>query len=202
MPGRANLWATPIIDHGDARIRDLASRLREEFPDDRKLLQSAHGYLVDSVKPIYSLQELQSASHTLLKRRGSCSQRTACLEAIARACNVPTRARALRISGKFWYPRFRFFRVFIPKSILLVWPQLFLEGNWVDFDELYGSLLDLAKQTEHGFTNDGESIFDAVNHLPVDFLAKTCAVGCACPGLAGCGKTPVSVHQGPSQEPC
>jgi len=85
----------------------------------------------------------------------------------------------LQVSGRFWYPRFRASRAFIPKRILLVWPQFFFEGTWVDFDELYGPATELAKKAERGFSNDGESIFDAVDHTPVDFMAKTCRAGCA-----------------------
>ncbi len=92
---------------------------------------------------------------------------------------VSPRSRALRVSGRFWYPRFHILRAFIPSRILLVWPQFFVEGTWVDFDELYGPAAELAGRAEHAFSNDGESIFDAVDHTPVDFMAKTCRLGCA-----------------------
>jgi hypothetical protein len=62
---------------------------------------------------------------------------------------------------------------------LLVWPQFFVDGSWIDFDELYGSAAELAERAERAFSNDGESIFDAVGHTPVDFMAKTCGPSCA-----------------------
>jgi transglutaminase superfamily protein len=179
LPTPANLQATSILDHQEAIICDLAMRLREREPEDRKLVQSAHRYLVEFVNPIYTLDELQPASQTIRVRHGSCSQRMACLEAVSRACRVPTRSRVLRVSGRFWYPRFQMFRAFIPSRILLVWPQFFVDGTWVDFDELYGTAADLAGTADRAFSNDGESIFDAVHHTPVDFMAKTCNVGCA-----------------------
>ena len=179
VPTSANLQATSILDHRDGIILDLAANLRQRNSGDRELLQSAHRYLVHFVKPVYALDELQPASHTLRKQHGSCSQRMACLEAVSRACDIPTRVRVLVISGRFWYPRFRLFRAFIPKKILLVWPQFFLEGTWVDFDELYSPAARLAERAEQGFRNDGESIFDAVDHTPIDFMAKTCGTGCA-----------------------
>jgi transglutaminase-like putative cysteine protease len=175
----ANLQVTSILDYQDGIVRDLAGSLRHQNPEPRKLLQAAHRYLVDSVKPVYALNELQPASKTLRQERGSCSQRMACLEALARACGIPTRSRALLISGRFWYPRFRLFRTFLPKSILLVWPQFFVNGGWVDFDELYSPAAKLAESADRAFRNDGESIFDAVDHTPVDFMAKTCGPGCA-----------------------
>ena len=173
MPSAANLIATPILDHQNAAIRDLAKQCKREHNSERRLLQAAHRLLVTSVKPVYSVNELQPASRTLLLRRGSCSQRMACLEAVSRASDIPTRSRALHVSGRFWYPRFRALRAFIPKKILLIWPQFFFETAWVDFDELYGSCAELSV-TGEPFTNDGESIFDAVNHTAVDLMGKTC----------------------------
>jgi hypothetical protein len=63
-----------------------------------------------------------------------------------------------------------------------LWPQFYFDGAWVDFAELYGSPEDLAGRADHGFLNDGESVFDTVAHTPVDFLAKTCRAGCS-PGF-------------------
>jgi hypothetical protein len=62
---------------------------------------------------------------------------------------------------------------------LLVWPQFFLGETWVDFDELYGAAAERAARAESAFSNDGESIFDAVDHTSVDFMAKTCRAGCS-----------------------
>jgi len=72
-------------------------------------------------------------------------------------------------------------RWFIPRRILLVWPQFFLQGLWVDFDELYSPLAELAATAPQGFRNDGESLFEAVQNTPVDFLGKTCGLACARP---------------------
>src|SRR5208282_2352719 len=182
-PSLANLRATSILDHEDANIQDLAMRLQGQEPEHRRLLQSAHRYLVDFVKPIYTVDELQPASQTLRRRRGSCSQRMACLEAVSRSCGIPTRSRVLQVSGRFWYPRFRVFRPFIPKRILLLWPQFFVLDRWIDFDELYAPAQELADRAQRSFSNDGESIFDAVDHTPVDFMAKTCRAECARPNF-------------------
>ena len=178
-PNAANLKVTAILDHAEPSICALAAEFRRQHRHDQELLQAGHRFLVESVKPIYTVDELQPASRTLRKRMGSCSQRMACLEAVSRAASVATRARVLRVSGKFWYPRFRGLSAFIPRDILLVWPQFYLDGAWVDFDELYGSPRELTRQADRGFSNEGESVFDAVAHTPVDFLAKTCKAGCS-----------------------
>ena len=137
-PNAANLKATGILDCSAPSISGLATEFRRQHRQGRELLKAAHRHLVEVVKPVYTLDELQPASHTLRKRMGSCSQRMACLEAFSRAAGIATRSRALRVSGRFWYPRFRVLSLFIPRSILLLWPQFYFDGAWVDFDDLYG----------------------------------------------------------------
>jgi hypothetical protein len=134
-----NLRPTAILDWEAPPIRILAANLRQKCANDRDLVRSAHGHLAQSVRPIYTLEELQPAPVTLQKQCGSCSQRMACLEAIARAAGVPTRARALRVSGQFWYPRFRAVGMFLPKEVMLIWPQFLLESEWTDLSEIYTS---------------------------------------------------------------
>ena len=55
-------------------------------------------------------------------------------------------------------------------------------GAGQDFDELHGPVTQLAKTSAHGFTNDAESLFEAVEHTPVDFLGKTCGLANAIAG--------------------
>lgn len=176
----ANLRATAILDCDAENIQAIAEKAREASEGDREFTQRAHLLLCELLRPIYSVNERQSASATLREGRGSCSQRMACLEAVARSGSVPTRVRALHVRGSFWFPRFRLSRPFIPKQILLVWPQFFLDGAWVDFDELHSAIGKLAESSE-GFTNEGESLFEAVRQTPVDFLGKTCGLACAKP---------------------
>jgi hypothetical protein len=65
-------------------------------------------------------------------------------------------------------------RFFLPKRTLMPWPQFFIEGSWVDLDELFGPITELAANSpiKHAFTNRGESLFDAVRYTPVDFFGK------------------------------
>jgi len=169
----ANLKPTTILDCQHPQVRQLAHDLRGRRTDDRAFLTIAHTYLVHAVRPIYSMNDLQPASKTLQKQRGSCSQRIACLEALARAAGIPTKVRALRIDGSLWYPRFGYARTLVPRELWLAWPQFFLEGRWVDFDEIYAPIVPQAGQAHELFTNRGESIFDAVAHTAVDFFGKT-----------------------------
>jgi hypothetical protein len=173
----ANLKPTTILDCQHPRVRQLAQDLRGRRTDDRAFLTIAHTYLVHAVRPVYSVKEWQPASTTLQKQRGSCNQRTACLEALARVAGIPTRARALRIDAGLWYPRFSYARRLIPQEVLLVWPQFFLESCWVDFGEIYTPFVPRSGQAREPFTNRGESLFDAVAHTAVDFFAKTQAEG-------------------------
>lgn len=175
----ANTAATAILDFHDVELQRLASEFAKAASTDSLRLRHAHRDLAQILRPVYSVDESRSASVTLRERKGSCSQRMACLEAIARALGIPTRVRALRVSGSFWYPRFPLWRAFIPRSILLLWPQFFPGGSWIDFDEIHGPITHLAAASAGGFTNTGESLFEAVQHSPVDFFGKTCGLACA-----------------------
>jgi hypothetical protein len=180
-PRSVNLEPTAILDFDQSAVQDLLKSLRQSIHPDRSLLQEAHSHLSQSILPVYSVNEWQPVSKTLRNQQGSCSQRMACLEAVARAAGIPTRVRAIHVRGAFWFPRFRFLHNLIPKRILLVWPQFFIEEAWVNFDELYSSIPQLAATATSGFTNDGESLFEAVQHTPVDFFGKTCGLACARP---------------------
>ncbi|SEK66054.1 hypothetical protein [Nonomuraea pusilla] len=68
------------------------------------------------------MNERQPASRTLALGRGSCSQRLAVLEAVARACGVATRVRGLLVDGRFWHPRFPLLRPLVPGRVVLAWP--------------------------------------------------------------------------------
>jgi len=181
VPQPAHLQPTAILDWDHREVRALAESLIQPNQTNRILLRRAYLQVLQTVRPVYSVNEWQPVSRTLRNKQGSCSQRMACLEAIARAAGIPTRVRALQVKGSFWFPRFRIVRWFIPTHILLVWPQFFLDGTWVDFDELYSPLADLVATAPQGFRNDGESLFEAVRTTPVDFLGKTCDLACARP---------------------
>lgn len=175
MPDEHNLIATPILDFGDGDLAALARNLRTARPLDGDFLRAAHAEVARRVRPVYSVDELQPASVTLRKGAGSCSQRMAVLEALARAAGIATRVRVLWVAGRFWYPRFFLLSVFIPRRILLVWPEFWVNGNWLGMEEIYSSLENLASRGAQAFSNDGESVFDAIVRAPVDFRGRTCA---------------------------
>ena len=181
-----HLAATNILDYGHPSVRAVTEEVRRSHGETsgRTLVQIFHRYIEETVRPVYVLNELQPVSVTFGKGSGSCSQRIACLEACSRSCGIPTRVRGLRIDGRFWYPRFRSVRFLIPKSILLAWPQFFLDGpeeeGWVDFDELFVSVAAGANRSAGVFTNTGETLFEAVRHTAVDFMGKTRECGGVC----------------------
>jgi hypothetical protein len=169
----ATLRATPIMNYGDARVQGVLARISEGRPAPREFVRIAHKHLSDVMRPIYSVAETQSASETLRINGGSCSQRMACLEALARAYGIPTRVRALWLDKKFWAERLPLLRPIMPRKTLMPWPQFRLDSVWVDFDEIFDSMADLAANAKHKFTNAGESLFDAVHDQPVDLLGKS-----------------------------
>jgi transglutaminase-like putative cysteine protease len=172
-----NLRPTRILDYKSESIQAVVRRARTSTGAARGYLQAAYLLLREAVRPIYTVDELQPTSVTLSKGRGSCSQRFACLESLARAAGIGTRVHGLWVAGRFWNPRFRFTAAFIPSRILLAWPHFHLDGTWIGVEELFASPAHLASRNPQAFANDGESLFDAIDHTAVDFGGTT--AGCA-----------------------
>jgi len=168
----ATLSATPILDYSDARIQTLLVQVSELKPPPHEFIRIAHRHISDVMRPIYSIDETQPASETFRINGGSCSQRMACLESLARAYGIPTRVRALWLDKAFWAERLPLLRPIMPKT-LMPWPQFYVDARWIDFDEIFDSMADLAAHATHPFTNAGESMFDAVRDQPVDLLGKS-----------------------------
>lgn len=173
-----NLAATPIYDLGSPEVKRLAAEVRAVQSDDRRRVQAAHAHFSDAnMRTVYSVKEEQPASVTIRENSGSCTQRMAALETVARSLGIATRVRALWLAKRFWYHRLPLLRPVLPDSMLYTWPQFYLDGVWVDFDELYLPIAELAAKAKHVFTNAGESIFGAVHDQPVDFLGKSRRLG-------------------------
>ncbi|MEX0169262.1 transglutaminase domain-containing protein [Streptomyces sp. LMG1-1-1.1] len=186
---------TPILDREHPLVTALVARVLRESEargavTDRARLQVAHGVLVSAVRPVYSVEDRRRVSRTLRLGRGSCSQRMAALEAVARSLGVATRVRGLLVDGSFWYPRFPKLRPFVPAEVLLAWPEFRLDGAWVPIAELFGAAADRPADAagpgraghDGGFTNTGaETLFEAVARTAVDWDAPA-----ACAGSAPC----------------
>ena len=173
-PVEANLASTNILNHKHPAVKLVVDQLSASQPTQRAFVQAAHRYLGEKMKAVYSIDEERPVSETLRLNTGSCGQRMAATEALARGYGVPTRVRALWLDHNFWNSRLPLLRFFLPKRTLMPWPQFFVEGTWVDLDELFGPIVELAANSpiKHAFTNRGESLFDAVRHTPVDFFGK------------------------------
>lgn len=172
-----NLRPTRILDYTSDRVQAVVRRVNPPVDAARDFLQAGYLLLRNELRPVYTADELQPTSVTLSQGRGSCSQRFACLESLARAAGIATRVRGLWITGRFWNPRFRLAASFIPTQILLAWPQFHLEGAWIGVEELFDSAARLAARSPRAFANDGETLFDAIDHTAVDFGGVT--AGCA-----------------------
>ena len=174
-----NRTDTPILDYRSSVVRRFADTIRPADNSELGFLRAAHGAVATAVRPIYTIKERQPVSRTLFLRRGSCSQRMACLEAVARAAGISTRVRALWVSGHFWSNRFPLMRVFIPRRVLLPWPQFGVEDRWVGVEDVFGSVDERASGAA-AFANDGETLFEAVQSTVIDFDGRTraCSTGC------------------------
>src|SRR5205085_8205437 len=123
LPGEANLSSTSILNHSHPEVLSVVSRLSEAQPGKRDFIKSAHGYISSTMRAVYSVDEARPASETLRLNEGSCGQRMACVEALARGHEIPTRVRALWLDKSFWYSRLPLLRFFLPKRTLMPWPQ-------------------------------------------------------------------------------
>jgi hypothetical protein len=162
---------TAILNWRSAEVGALTRELGSA-ENGRDLLQLAHGVIAAGVRPVYAVDDAQPVSHTLARGRGSCSQRLAVLEAVARSSGIATRSRGLLVDGRFWYPRFRRLRFAVPDSVLLAWPEFLLGDVWVSASELFGPPGSGERTAE--FTNgDGETLFDALARGAVDWDGVT-----------------------------
>ncbi|MFP3989600.1 transglutaminase domain-containing protein [Streptomyces sp. E11-3] len=178
-----SLADTPILDWRHPRVAALLADARigaahqdeAEYEDERVLLTAAHRLIQERIRPVYAMDDAQPVSRTLALGRGSCSQRLAVLEAVARAAGVRTRVRGLLVDGSFWYPRFPRLRRLVPAEVVLAWPEFRLGGRWVNVSELFGSLDTLASNSPIGFTNTGtQTLFEALATTAVDWDGSTC----------------------------
>ncbi|MFG1613078.1 transglutaminase domain-containing protein [Nonomuraea wenchangensis] len=168
------LAATPILDHDHPRVLALAAEARAGGAAGRGLLVAAHRLIAARVRPVYALDDEQPASRTLRRARGSCSQRLAVLEAVSRACGIPTRVRGLLVDGRFWHARFPLLRPAVPDLVVLAWPEFRPADGWLPVSELYGDLDTLREAAP--FTNTGaETLFDAVARTAVDWDGGGCS---------------------------
>lgn len=160
---------TSILDHDAPGIGTLAARARETAvsPDAVDVLASAHAIISHEVRAVYAMQETTPASRTFARGFGSCSQRLAILESVARAIGVATRVRALLIDRSFWYPRFPHGGFALPDQMVLVWPEFQVQGSWRPASELFGPI---GCRGGGAFANHGaETLFEAVGRCAIDW---------------------------------
>ncbi|MEU6673499.1 transglutaminase domain-containing protein [Streptomyces sp. NPDC046925] len=190
---------TRILDWRHPRVADLIRSVGAACPDSPDsscssgqlaALRRAHGRIAATVRPVYSVQDERPVSEVLRRGRGSCSQRLAILEAVARATGVPTRVRGLLVDGAFWHPRFPGLRRLVPDEVLLAWPEFRFDERthgldpgtpWLPVSELFGGLDELSARRATGFTNAGaETLFEALSRTAVDWDGATaCAADAA-----------------------
>ncbi|WP_207926221.1 transglutaminase-like domain-containing protein [Actinocrispum wychmicini] len=159
---------TAILDWRHPLVDAYVSGVRGQEP--LTLLRSAHTLIAAGVRPVYAVNDTQPVSRTLRRGRGSCSQRLAVLEAVARASGIPTRVRGLLVDGRFWGPRFPRVKFLVPRHVVLAWPEFLVGTGWMPVTELFGDVATLSCAVGGGFTNaDGETLFDALARTAVDW---------------------------------
>ncbi|WP_094272328.1 transglutaminase domain-containing protein [Rhodococcus sp. OK302] len=166
--------ASEILDWGHPSVEQLYAEAARETTSAREFLVAAHRAIQQRIRAVYALDDTQPVSVTLRRERGSCSQRLAVLEALARRHGIRTRVTGLILRGEFWYPRFRRLHAFIPERVLLAWPEFLIDGNWCDVSEV---LVEPTEATSfEPFANAGaETLFDALSRAPIRWTeASSC----------------------------
>lgn len=164
---------TRILDYRSFEVGRLGERAvaAADSASPLDVLAAAHSIIRDEIRAVYALDESTPASSTLRRGTGSCSQRLAILESVARAAGVPTRARALLIDRSFWYPRFPKIGFLLPDQILLVWPEYLIDDRWRSASDLFGSI---GCRGGSAFTNTGsETLFEAIGRCAVDWDGRS-----------------------------
>lgn len=180
---------TQILDWGHPRVQSAVGSMRLAAQETQEpaakvaALRHAHRWISAEVRPVYSVQEARPVSKILRLGRGSCSQRMAVLEAVARACGIPSRVRGLVVDGTFWYPRFPRLRRLVPHQVVLAWPEFRIDGlpmagrtaaPWLPVPELFAGSGQPRGRTSGGFTNAGpETLFEALSRKGVDWDGAT-----------------------------
>ncbi|WP_255316553.1 transglutaminase domain-containing protein [Nesterenkonia sp. Act20] len=171
QPGSAE--PTAILDHRSSAISHLVKRSHQSAGSDDPvaILREGHSIIRDEVRAVYALEERTPVSHVFSRGFGSCSQRLAVLESVARALGIQTRVRALLIDRSFWYPRFPRTKFALPDQMLLAWPEFRINqwkpDQWTPASELFGSI---GCRGGGSFTNSGsETLFEAVGRCAVDW---------------------------------
>ncbi|MFJ8078567.1 transglutaminase domain-containing protein [Streptomyces sp. NPDC096176] len=188
-PTRILDWQHPRVV---ALVRDVGATSDPDPALQVAALRRAHGLITAAVRPVYSVQDERPVSEVLRRGLGSCSQRLAVLEAVARATGVATRVRGLLVDGAFWYPRFPRLQRIVPDQVLLAWPEFRIverqhagraTERWLTVSELFGTLEELSGDAGGGFTNSGpETLFEALSRTAIDWdgAAVCSAADAAC----------------------
>lgn len=156
---------TRVLDWRSDPVQGLATAIGEPETSDAAALWSwlgrAHERVAAAIRPVYAMNERQPASRTITRGRGSCSQRFAVLEALARSRGIATRTHAVVLPGEFWAGRFRGLTWLIPDEVVVALPEFRLDG-WRTSRGCLAGGCDTG-EPRGAFTNDSaETLFEAV----------------------------------------
>jgi hypothetical protein len=123
MSFRHELSPEPLVQSGDARIVQLARRIRGGTRDPVVAARRINQWVYDSVRKAVAIT-IPSAIQVLDARSGDCNEHTQLFIALSRAAGIPARAAAglAHVGNKFYYH---------------AWPEVFV-GKWIAVDPTFG----------------------------------------------------------------
>jgi transglutaminase superfamily protein len=123
MSFRHELGPEPLVQSTDARIVQLARRIRGDTHDPVIAARRINQWVYDSLRKTVAVT-IPSAIQVLESRSGDCNEHTQLFIALSRAAGVPARAAAglAQVGKKFYYH---------------AWPEVFV-GKWIAVDPTFG----------------------------------------------------------------
>lgn len=131
----AFLRESRFCDHRHPAVQGLAEVFRSKYPDDRELAVALFYHVRDGIK--YEVGGWQqTASQTLERGYGTCSNNANVLVALLRACGVPASYGVMTVRGREYFgpvapPRLARFAAEVSKHI---YAYVHLDGAWVRCD--------------------------------------------------------------------
>lgn len=139
-PAPRHLAATPLLDFGHPRIRQLIESRAWPALQEPERIGAAYGFVRDEISFGYNASDDLPASRVLADGIGQCNTKSTLLMALLRALGIPCRFHGFTIDKALQKGAVTGLAYALaPRSILHSWVEVWHAGRWV---ELEGFILD------------------------------------------------------------
>jgi outer membrane protein assembly factor BamB/tetratricopeptide (TPR) repeat protein len=146
---RPYLESSLYIQADDARVRELAGRLRGEERDSWKVACRLRQWVYDQMRPRDTNVRFKSTLEVLEEMEGTCSEYAALYLALCRAAGIPARACVGFVASA------------TGELVLHIWTQVYV-GRWIDVDPSWN---EAAVDAAHIKTGQGRLVPEEMRRL-------------------------------------